>query len=506
MTPLKRPLGVLGLATVPLLVLTVLAFFHGGHALPPLEYQRPKVDDFAAASAATAKLIKPVAAALGGDPAGISTTEGDPDLVLPAELVNLLVEAEKACRSSDIDFVANVGRNLEVFAKERLGTVEKIRPSGGELATAVRLRESTVLRHGVWLQNRTAVAKELKACADAISAGPEIEGENTCLELLRQLNKHFPAIADASAAENEPHDALTTDEAAVAKVLQRRAVFRRNFFMNKKASSEAHATATVLKQRLEAWNALITETEKTPTDSRDASLAEQMPALRTAARLRYLEAVAIEQRSAEGLLRSVAAWLDEANKARGDRDDARARAAGLVASWLTTSVAVLPEVPFEEGMQEGFRPGDGAKEGKRVFGFFTKVPNTERQYRWWSDGKSRRDPRLAKGEDQLNLEGDPRDPTYTLLFRRYTKARDRFLESGHGTPEGVNAFVQECGDILEACERYRKTHAEDGQRLDAAAAGWVPILTRSRDAASQLLAAGNATDIWNLLSRPGGSR
>ena len=505
MTSLNRSLGALCLATVPLLVLAVLAFFHGGHELPPLEYQRPKLEDFNASSAATAKLLKPVAAGLGSDQAGISTTEGDPDLALPAELVNLLTEAEKACHSSDIGLVTNVGRNLGVFVKELLEAVENMRPSGVDLAGAVRQRESAVLRHGVWLQNRAAVANELKACADLILAGPEIEGEETCLERFRQLNRRFPAIADASAAENEPHDALTTDEAAVANNLQRRAVFRRDFFANKKDGSEAHATATVLKQRVEAWDALIAETEKTPTDSRDTSLAEQMPALRLAAQLRYLEAVAIEQRSAEGLLRSVAAWLDEANKAKGDRDDARARAAGLVALWLKTNVAGLPEVRFEEGIEEGFRPGDGVQPGKRLFGFFARVPNTERQYRWWSDGKSRRDPRLAKGEDQLNLDGGPRDPMYTLLFRRYSKARDEFLESGHGTAEGVKAFAQECSDILDACERYRKNHAEGGQTNDAEAAGWGPILTRSRDAATQLLAAGNATDIWHLLSRSGGS-
>jgi len=504
MTSLVRAVAGLALVTLPLLLLTSLAFFHNGGTSTRVEYPSPNTVELDEIITAANKVKLAPSPALNVDPSGISVNERSGDLAIPLELAEVLAEGERACRSLDGNTVAKARRILDDFADKHLIAIETLRPSGVEMASALRARRSDIQRHATWLDNRQSVAKDLQSSESALTQGPEIEGEEACLAILRGMAQRFPTTADAVAAKQEPLDSLTNEEAAKAAALMSRANFRREFFTNRQAASESQSTALSIKQQVQAWDALAAISQTNRKDNRDAPLAEQIPELRAAAQLRFLEATAIEARSADALLRSVGLWLDHPKPSTMDRKSANQRAAELVRAWLESHVVALSPVRLEKGLKEGFRPG--GKHGTRVFGYFAKVPNTERQYRWWSSDKARGDVRFAKGENQFNLQSDPDDPTYAIIFRRYLKAREVFLDSGHMSADGVNAFRSECSAILERFDLYRSAYAEEGKPMDSDAAAWGDVFSKSQAAADELLAAGNSANFWPLLSEAVHSR
>jgi hypothetical protein len=496
-----RTLGFLGLAVVPLAVLTLLAFVRGGKGRP-VEYSSPKTVEFEAISTATT--AKAAVVPVGGvtdDPTGISIV-GDPpvDLALPFETAELLADAERAVRSKDSELVTKARRSLDTFAKERLVAVEKLRPGGSDLAAAVKTRVDHLEQHGTWLDNRAAAAKELHAAADALSGGPEIEAEDACLAVLDRLTRRLPAVVDGT-SPTEPGDALTAAEAAEASSLRSRATFRRAFFKNRQESTETNASAAILKQRLQAWDELIASIKRSPPDARDSSLADQLAGLRSDTHLRLLEATAMQQSNLEDLFRSVTAWLNAADRANADPAAQQRKAASLVRSWLEKNVVELPALPIEKGLEQGII----IPAGTRKFGYFKQISNTASQYRWWENHKAMANPKLAKGQDSFVLQGAPAEPTYLKISRNYTDSRGKFIASGYMTAAGVQNFINDCRNAHTECLEYRQAHADAAEKIDQAAAGWTDILARSLTVAEELLTVGNAAGAWKLLAPGAGA-
>ncbi len=488
-----QAVGPVSLACIPLLALTVNHFQSSGERKIPIEYTAPKIAEFDECGARLAAVAAAAPAAGGAGGAGEAMTA--------TRLAEVLARAADAYGKTDVDAVEKVVGELEAF-DGKLEQVEAIGPSGSTMAEAVRQRTRDVKRHATWRQGRVDVAKRLKEAEDAIVAS-DIEGAISCLETLRGLLRRFPAVADPEAEKSEPADALTQDEKAKADGLKARAEFRQEFFTLKKAADDTQEKAASFKQRVQEWDALITKAKKRPDDTRDRPLADEAKELRSVAYLRYLEADAMEQTSARQMLRKINTWLEEAEKAARN-DTARQRAQELVNRWLTERVKPLPEVRIAKGIQEGYqKTSKDDTVGDRVLGVFQKVPNTERQYRYWKNPEVRNLKKWEMGQDQFNLLGEPSDPKYIGMFQSYMKSRAAFLEDGYRTDDGIQGFARELAKILDDCENYRANYAQLSQDpIDDQAKDWPDILAKGKKAVSDFQAARRAEGTPNTETAP----
>lgn len=497
---LLRSFAMLGAAVVPLVALTGLAFLGGGGKTEATSYEPADVAELDALDAATsvriAKLPE-VEAAAAEDPAGFSS-EGDPvaSLSLPYEVAQQLAEAEKAIRSDDVGIVQRAKKSLQKLAGDRLPAIEKLRPHGDSLAKAIAGRASVIEHHDVWLSKRALVRETLASAASAIADGPEIDGEKKCLELLRKLQKDLPEVADADAVGTEPTDALTVDEAeAVAKLLSR-AIFREQFFTSKRATVAKSEKTSELKLELDAWDAFLkTYVKPGAPDTRDAALLEEGKQLRYEAELTWRWALALSQPSVGGLVAKVADWRRVSRSAKNEDTSDQQAAAELVRSWLAKNIPPAPSRPKGlDGLQEGFT--DPAN--KRKFGYFKPVPQTEKQYYYWTDKSLVKT--KPKGESQFNLASPPSGPVYLAMLLDYDRCRKAFLSDGHQTAQGSAEFRDECVRLREKYEKYRTDYEEPDNPFDAEAKGWQDAFGKSEKIAAELVAEGDKAGVWELLA------
>jgi hypothetical protein len=497
---LVRSFAMLGAAVVPLVALTAMAFFGGGGKTEATSYEPAEVAALDAVEAATsvriAKLPE-VEAAAAEDPAGFSSG-GDPvaSLSLPYEVAQQLAEAEKAIRSDDVGIVQRAKKSLQKLAGDRLPAIEKLRPHGDSLAKAIAGRASAIEHHEVWLSKRAVVRETLASAAAAIADGPEIDGEKKCLELLRKLQKDLPQVADADTVGTEPGDALTVDEAEAVAKLASRATFREQFFTARRATVAKSEKTSELKSELDAWDAFLkTYAKAGAPDSRDAALFEEGKKLRYEAELTWRWALALSQPSVGGLVTKVADWRRVSRSAKNDDTSDQQAAAELVRSWLAKNIQQAPLRPKGlDGLQEGFT--DPAN--KRKVGYFKPVPQTEKQYYYWT-GK----PLIKakpKGESQFNLRSPPSAPVYLVILLDYDRCRKAFLSEGHQTAAGSAQFREECARLGQKYATYRTDYEEPDNPFDAEAKGWEETFAKAEKIAAELVAEGDKAGVWELLA------
>lgn len=490
----------LGAAIVPLVTLTVMAFLGGGGRTDATSYDPAELAEFEAVEAATgARIAKlpEVEAASAEDPAGFSS-EGQPadSLALPYEVAQLLGEADRGIQSTDIGTVQRIRKSIQRLFDDRLTAVEKLRPHGDRLAKAITRRGEILDRHEVWLVNRDRVRESLGSAASAMNDGLEIEGEKKCLELLRKLQKELPEVADASRGQAEPSDALTAEEAEAVAKLRSRAVFREQFFTARRATASKNEKANQLRSQLDAWDAFLKAYDKLGVpDARDAAFLDEARKLRHEAELSWRWGLALSQPSVGGLVAKASDWLRVA-KSGGDEDaDFRQSAAELVRSWLAKNVPPVPSKPKGlEGLQEAVT--DPAN--KRKFGYFQKVPITDKQYYYWINKANMKV--KFKGDSQFNLKALPATPSYLIMLADYERCRAAFLSKGHSTAQGAAEFRDECARLGEKYRQYRTDYADPDDPIDDAAKGWQEVFEKAEKIAAELVAEGDKSAAWELLA------
>jgi hypothetical protein len=480
----------LGVAIVPLVTLTAMAFVSGGGRTGAASYEPAELADLEAVRDSTratlAKLPAEEASAT-EDPAGFSA-DGAPSgsVSLPYEVSKQLVEAERASKSNDIELVRQTKKSLETLIADKLVEVEKLRPRGDSLAEAIRQRSQATARHEVWLSKRAIVHQTLASAAAAMANGPEIDGEKKCLDLLGQLQKDLPA------------DALTPEEAEAVSRLKSRARFRGKFLTARRSTAAKSEKVSELKSELDAWDEFLKlyATRGAP-DGRDTAFLEEAKGLRRTAELNWRWALALNQPSASGLVAKVDDWLRAATTAKGDHDQHKQQAAGLVRVWLENNVPPVPQKPKGlEDVKEGFT--DPAN--KRKLGFFKQVPQTEKQYYFWTNKAQVKI--KVKGEEQFNLQTPPSEPAYLAMLADYDICRDAFLRKGYQTAEATAQFREDCARVGEQHAKYRTNYAEPGNPIDAAAKGWAEEFERAKKIAAELIDPGNKPGLWELLAIP----
>jgi hypothetical protein len=500
---LLRSFAMLGAAVMPLVGLTAMAFLGGGGRTDATSYEPAELTELEAVGTATGgELAKlPEAGGLAEDPAGFSS-EGEPSdsLTLPYAVAQQLVEGERALDSNDIDLVRRTKKSLEQFGADNLTAIAKLRPRGDGLGEAIKSRIQSADRHEAWLSKRAVVRETLANAAAAMAEGPEIDGERKCLELLRDLQKNLPAVADPDSIKDEPVDMMTPGEAEAVAQLQARAKFRGKFLTARRNTATKSEKASELKAELDAWDEFLKLYAKSGApDPRDAAFLADARQLRRKAELDWRWALALNQSSAGGLVSKVADWLRVVRSDKGDENEHGQAAAGLVRTWLENNVPAVPRKPKGlEGLQEGFT--DPAN--KRKLGFFKKVALTEKQYYFWTDKTLMKT--KGKGEEQFNLRNPPSEPEYLAVIAAYEACRKAFLAEGHRAAEGTMRFRDECRRLAEKYAEHRKAYEEPDNPIDADAKGWGEAFGRAEKIAAELADAGNKSDVWELLATPSG--
>ena len=497
---LFRSFAMLGAAVVPLVALTAMAFLDGGGKTEAPSYQPAEVaelDAVEAAANARVATLPEIEAAVGEDPAGFSSA-GDPSagLVLPYEVAQQLAEAIKAIRSDDVGIVRRAKKSLQKLVGDRLPAIEKLRPHGDSLAKAIAGRASAIDRHEVWLSKRDLVRETLASAASAIADGPEIDGEKKCLELLRKLQKDLPEVADADAVGTEPADALTVDEAEAVAKLASRANFREQFFAARRATVAKSEKTSELKSELDAWDAFLkTYVKPGAPDTRDAALLEEAEKLRYEAELTWRWALALGQPSVGGLVAKVADWRRVLRLAKNENTSDQQAVAELVWAWLAKNIPPAPLRPKGlEGLQEGFTDPANTRE----FGYFMPVPQTDKQFYYWSNNKLRK--AKPKGELQFNLRSPPSGPVYLALLLDYDRCRKAFLSDGYQTAQGSAEFRDECVRLREKYEKYRTDYGDRNNPFDNGAKGWQDAFGKSEKIAAELVAEGDKAGVWEWMA------
>jgi hypothetical protein len=490
-------LALLGVASAPLAFLTAATFLRGptvaadAWTAPPLaEFEKVK----AAVDGERARLADSRATAV--DPAGFSV-EGKPDgeLALPYELAGVLAAAERARHADDLEAARAARSGLDRMVADRLSGVQKLRPNGPELASDLKRRLDLASRRCKWLENRQAVAHELKSAEEAIAVGPEGDGDMKCLLVIKGLRKQLPATAESLA--DEPADALTPDEAARAAALVARATFRRDFFKAREAAGIEAASSADLERLLAEWATfLATYGNSGPPDDRDKPLLEQARALERRSQLALLRAVAREQSTAGAMAERVAAWLKEAGRNPAELDAERKAARALLQRWIESRLpALAPLPPAVAGVQEGFT------ETKRMIGFFEKVKGSPAQYRWWPwDTAANQKQQQNKGVKQINLKSAPATPQHDAYVTAYEDGRKEFLAGGFTSRAGVQRFQAECERLATEFEAYRQLWDGSDYPRDKSAQGWGEIFASGRSVATGLHEGGDKNSLWELLS------
>ena len=206
-----------------------------------------------------------------------------------------------------------------------------------------------------------------------------------------------------------------------------------------------------------------------------------------------LRAVALEQTDVGELSKAISDWLEEAEKR--SKGDERQAARELFFDWVARSVPAAPTPPpGTTGALEAVT----APAGKRKFGFFRKVPQTEAQYRWWSSKAAERS--LPKGENSFNLEGVPVEPLYLAVASDYRRLREQFVGGGYMNPAESDRFGAACRELSGRLGEYHARFFENGLDIDEATRDWARAFDQAADVADQLAAAARESDILERLS------
>lgn len=494
---------VFGVSVLPLLLLSVGAFL-GDESIAGSRLYEPV--DFASFDAVRTAAANALRAATGAmptavDPAGFSANGPNDQVVvaiaLPYEVAEHLSQAQQDLTSLDGTVVRQTKKSLQIFADDRLAAVKKLQPHGDKLAAAISRRLESLALHEIWISNRARVRESISRAAAAVQDGPEITGEKKCLAELSQLKTELPKIVARDSVHSEPGDAMTVDEDREYELLLSRARFRGKYFTLRAKTHANSLTSVEIKLNLDAWEAFLTTYPKGSPDDRDAAYIPIAKNLQHKTQLSWLRAVAMEQKTARGLVLKTAEWLKHANKSSAEDVLQQKAAVELVQSWLNKNVPAVPRCPPELavlGLQEGFTdPAD-----KRKFGFFKKVAQTPAQFRWWS--KSDLIATEGKGENSFNLKGIPVQPRYIVFRNDFEKCRIAFTTDGFRTFAGAETFRDECVSIQSKYLAYREAYAEPESLIDASVTDWGNSFKKAQDIAEQIMLEGNHSGLWKLMA------
>lgn len=488
-------ISLLGLSIAPLVVLTSSAFVRGPTALVD-PWSPPVLSDFEDVQVALG--VERAKSTDGStvfpeDPAGFSVEGklGD-DLDLPYTLAECLDVAKRARGTTDLAVAESARKGLTDIAAKHLSTIKKLRPNGDELAAALSRELADAERRCLWLGNRQLVKRELEAAEAAIAAGPEMAGEERSVAIIKALRQKLPATMNAESSETEPGDALTLEEAGVAAALDARASFRKDFFQ---ARDTKAVTSKENEVALAAWHSFLAAYSKSgPPDARDNDLLTEAKRRHRTAQLQLLRATAKEKSDLDGVVTGLVAWLREASKDPDELDQERAASQEVLRVWLDAkmpSLQALPKIPG--GVKEGFTAT------KRLVGFFSKVKQSESQYRWWSwntDEAHRKE--RDKGDKQLVLKASPADPRLEKFAKDYADKRRAFLD-GFAERDSVIRFQGGCAEMAEDFEAYRQQWDDVGFPPDSIAQGWAGQFADAETLCGELLEASDKHGLWALL-------
>ena len=484
---------------VPLVVLTAMAFFGGGVTADVTGYEPADLAIFVELQTTTKNIIAtlpPAQVAIADDPTGFSV-DGEPSdsLALVYEVAKQLSRAEQAIKSIDTDLIQLTKRSFQSFVVNQMAAIENLRPHGDALASSIKHRTKQIDAHELWLSKREVFRETFINAELAIADGPEIKGEEKCLELLRQLEKDFPTPADPITTKDEAVDALTPEEAERLTKLKKRAMFRGKYFTLQQATTARSENTTELKSQLDAWDSFLKRYAKNGApDSRDNMFFEDSKKLRQTAELNWRWALALNQSTVGELLTAVSDWLRIAKSEKGDDKQHQHAAAILVQSWLEKKIPPVPKKPKGiEGRMEGFTdPGN-----KRKIGFFKKVLLTEKQYHYWINKAMIQI--KPKGEFQFNLQSPPTEPEYGIILADYSRCRKTFLTDGYQTEIGGLQFRDECSRLGEKYYTHRTKYEEPDNSIDLDASAWGVALESAEKIAAELVSEGNKSQIWKFL-------
>jgi hypothetical protein len=475
---ISKSLSIVGIATLPLAVLTVVAFRSTGEragvagGVPSVPASVVRVRDKATA-ALRAKAAAETAAE--ADPAGFLAKAGDAALTEPPySTAARLAEAEVAARADDLD---RTTRALADLADESMV------PDGlrGDFARRRQLLE----RHATWLRNRTVASDALRLADETLRAPASIPNAAKAADTLEDLRRRLPQVAKADTAADEPGDALTVEEAAEASRLRQWAAYRSEFLsMKSKRAGLDNDKPDVLKSVVEGWDRFLTRYDRAGVPDPDDCIGESKR-LRTEAQLAFLWARAIACVTSDTLAPAVLDWLDEPRSAAdggGDDPDRRGQATSLLRAWLESNLPSPPRLPDGlAGMQEGIV--DDQQAGKRLIAIFQAVPEQPRRYRYWHSAAERKD--LPLGKDSWFLQDPPAPPKCIGWATRYGQARDAYLA---GFMVDDDSFASECRALAEACRNHMQLLPLDPQNdIMAPVADWAELFSAAanRSAAFQ---------------------
>lgn len=472
MTTLKS-LAIVGIASLPLAVLSALAFTNSGEGVGPVVVLPSLPASVALVlDKANAELQAKAAAeaAVDADPAGFRAKEDDPVATKsPYSTAAILAEAEAATKSDDLD---RTNRALAGIADNSLFPVG--------LQSEVTGRRQLLERHATWLRNRIVAADSLRQAAETLRAPASIDNATQAADTLRELRRRFPQVAGPNSVSDEPGDALTALEAAEASRLMLWATYRSEFLTLKAQHARLDdGQPDALKAALEAWDQFLATYDRPDVPDPDDCIAESRR-VRSETRLAFLWATAIACDTPDTLAPAVLAWLDEPRSPGGGGDsDRRGQAIKLLRAWLERN---LPSPPTPPGslaeMQEGVI--DDRQAGKRVIATFQAVAEQPKRYRWWYSPAERKE--LPLGNDSGFLQAAPTAPRCIDWARQYRKARDTYVA---GFMAEESSFADECRALAEACQNHMKVPPLDPETdVTAPVAGWAEMFYEAADRAT----------------------
>lgn len=443
-----RALAIVLIASLPLLALTVRAFFvEPGRGIAQADLPRYESDD------ALLDKIRKVAErsadavlAPEDDPTGWRSAKSAAGLPAPYDVAATLGRATDAAGDTDVARVAAAIAEMDTLLNDsKRQEIQALQPAGPRLVVALEDSKKRLETHKRWIDDRAKVKDQLRKAELALADPPAGAGAEAAIAILRNLRQEHPAVVADDAADERP-EARTASEDAMVRGIQKRAVFRRDFQTAKRADN-AEVRSELLGKFVKGYAGEL-------LDERDKLLLDESRQLLKKTELDLVWAKAQAATTAVDLVERLREWVKVS-----DDPNAKSRAKKLIDAWLAERIKKGPDITRFRDLQEGVI--DDGRKGKRLLGVFEEVDSEDngKGWRWWTDNKQRADPHYPRGDGRrppVSLRGKAVAPPVLVgLLDEYREKRTAYLAKPGGEAAGEK-FAAACTDLAKKVEAHGK--------------------------------------------------